>query len=74
MEIILAVLAGGAMVALGFFMGRGRKPSAEPKREPVTSQPKEPQKPEEARGKLSIEEQLDNMLGYDPRKTGGENA
>jgi len=65
---ILYVIAGGGLVALGFFMANmGKKPEAKP--EPRPEAITEPEAPEELpKSGVPITEQIDAMMGYNPHK------
>ena len=67
---ILYVIAGGGLVALGFFMANmGKKPEAkpEPQQELKQESTTEPAAPEELpKSGQPISKQVDAILGYNP--------
>ena len=64
---ILYVIAGGGLVALGFFMANmGKKPKAKP--EPRPEYTPEPAPEEVPKSGIPINEQVDTILGYNPYK------
>lgn len=69
---ILYVIAGGGLVALGFFMANmSKKPDTKPEAEPEEKRDVEPE-PAGAeilpKSGISINDQIDAMMGYDPLK------